>query len=156
VIGRVALLCLALASTGCDREPDPIPVAEQRPSVAAPAAAVAPAPADPANIEGPWPYRTESNCGKVPGVGEVTFTWDASTSKYAEMGYVYWADSKLTIRWTGDARYEPATRTLAAHSSNSLGDTVDGTWEMEGAGPDRLVVRWSQTNGCKGVGVATR
>ena len=26
----------------------------------------------------------------------------------------------------------------------------------EGEGPDRLVVRWTQTNGCRGLGIATR
>jgi hypothetical protein len=146
--------------TACDRKADPGPiVAEVRsasPSAPAPPGAVAVPARDPANIEGTWPYRTESNCGKVPGVGEVSFAWDAETGKYAEKGYVYWADSKVTIRWWGDAGFDPRTRTLDVHTKNSLGDTVEGRWELEGAGPDRLVVRWSQTNGCKGLGVATR
>jgi hypothetical protein len=39
---------------------------------------------------------------------------------------------------------------------NTLGDRVDGRWQLEGQGPDRLVVRWNQTNGCVGEGIATR
>jgi hypothetical protein len=111
---------------------------------------------DPARIVGTWDYVTRSNCGSVEGVGSVTFTWDARRGVYQERGRVYWADSGSTIRWWGPKRWDPQARRLDGRSENSLGDTVDGYWDVEGAGPDRLVVRWTQTNGCVGTGIATR
>ena len=111
---------------------------------------------DPANVAGNWDYRTRSNCGTVEGVGAVSFVWDAETSTYRENGYVYWSDSGSTIRWWGSDRYDASNRTLIGRVSNTLGDTVDHTWELEGPGPDRAVVRWNQTNGCRGEGIATR
>jgi len=111
---------------------------------------------DPAHIAGTWQYRTRSNCGRVEGVGRVTWTWDAARGLYRERGSVYWADSGLTVRWWGFQRYDPESRRLSGRVSNSLGDTVDGWWRLEGDGPDRAVVEWNQTNGCHGVGTATR
>lgn len=39
--------------------------------------------------------------------------------------------------------------------ANSLGDSVQSSWSIEGEGPDRLVATWRQTNGCVGQGIAT-
>jgi hypothetical protein len=111
---------------------------------------------DPARIAGRWQYRTRSNCGTTEGVGWVTFRWDPSRRLYVERGSVHWPDSGLTVTWSGTQRWDPANRRLSGRLSNSLGDSVDGLWEVEGAGPDRLVVRWNQTNGCHGIGEATR
>lgn len=112
--------------------------------------------ADPAGVAGEWNYRTRSNCGSVVGVGNVSFVWNADAGTYTEQGHVYWADSNSTIRWWGTDQYDPQARRLFGRMSNTLGDTVDGHWQIEGPGPDRLVVRWNQTNGCFGEGVATR
>ncbi len=168
-------LVFLLLAAACDRRGEAITaVAEERapvasahaappvePSAAVASASVAPGGAaapvvDPARIEGTWSYRTESNCGKVPGLGEVSFAWNAGDAAYDENGVVHWSDSGSTIRWWGSARHDAARRRLAGRMKNSLGDTVDGDWELEGEGPDRLVVRWVQTNGCHGTGVATR
>ena len=65
-------------------------------------------------------------------------------------------DSGQTIYWWGPQRYDPSGRQLAGRNRNSLGDEVDGHWQLEGDGPDQLEVRWNQTNGCHGRGVATR
>ena len=111
---------------------------------------------DPARIAGTWNYVTRSNCGSVEGVGRVTFRWDAQQGAYRETGQVYWADSGSTIRWWGPKRWDAQTRRLEGRTENSLGDTVEGHWAVEGPGPDRLVVRWTQTNGCVGTGIATR
>ena len=111
---------------------------------------------DPANIVGTWSYRTRSNCGPVEGVGEVSFAWNSTAGTYEERGFVYWSHSGRTIRWWGTVRFVPATRRLEGRIQNSLGDAVDAHWQLEGSGPDRLTVRWSQTNGCRGQGVATR
>lgn len=171
----VPSLVFLLLAAACDRRGEAITaVAEERapvasahaappvePSAAVASASVAPGGAaapvvDPARIEGTWSYRTESNCGKVPGLGEVSFAWNAGDAAYDENGVVHWSDSGSTIRWWGSARHDAARRRLAGRMKNSLGDTVDGDWELEGEGPDRLVVRWVQTNGCHGTGVATR
>jgi hypothetical protein len=111
---------------------------------------------DPASVDGTWDYRTRSNCGSVEGLGEVAFAWNDQTLVYDERGFVHWSDSGHTIRWWGTASFEPRTRRLVARVRNSLGDDVSSTWQLEGQGPDRLVVRWTQTNGCVGVGIATR
>lgn len=111
---------------------------------------------DPARVAGDWEYRTRSNCGRVEGVGRVSFTWDAAAGVYEERGHVFWADSGLTVRWWGPTRWDPARRRLEGRLRNSLGDEVEGGWQLEGAGPDRLVVVWEQTNGCRGIGVARR
>jgi hypothetical protein len=111
---------------------------------------------DPAHVEGRWNYRTRSNCGSVEGVGQVTFRWDAGRRMYEERGSVFWSDSGTTIRWWGFTRYLPSKRRLEGQMHNSLDDDVDGRWALQGEGPARLVVRWSQTNGCTGTGVATR
>ncbi len=110
---------------------------------------------DPAHIAGTWDYRTESNCGSA-GRGAVGFRWDAERSVYREDGSVTWPDTKLTIRWWGDSRFDATARTLSGSFDNTLGDKVTGTWLLEGDGPDRLVIEWNQTNGCHGQGIATR
>jgi hypothetical protein len=127
-------------------------------ATAAPAVAQpAPVPHDPARVEGTWPYRTYSNCGSVEGVGDVSFRWDAARRAYEERGHVYWADSGLTVRWWGWKTFDGERRALHGTTENSLGDSVTGAWSVEGgAPPARLVVSWSQTNGCRGEGVATR
>lgn len=157
--GSAAGALAIVLSVGCEgRSGTIVPVAEEQvraPAAASAGAAAARSDADPARIDGTWSYETESNCGKVPGVGEVSFTWNASTGVYDEKGSVYWADSRSTIRWWGPATHDGGRR-LDARVKNTLGDTVDGAWELEGSGPDRLVTRWEQTNGCRGVGVATR
>ncbi len=113
-------------------------------------------PDDPAGVVGSWNYRTRSNCGPNEGVGAVSFTWDAQAGGYHERGHVYWSHSGRTIRWWGLVYYDATRRRLDGRTQNTLGDSVDAHWELEGAGPDRLVVRWNQTNGCHGLGVATR
>lgn len=126
------------------------------------AAALAGAPAravdtpDPARVDGGWYYRTESNCGSVVGVGKLWFAWNRDDGRYDEGGFVHWSDSGSTITWWGHAAYEAGGHRLRASVDNSLGDHVDGTWRLEGRPPTRLVVTWSQTNGCRGTGVATR
>ena len=109
---------------------------------------------DPADIEGVWNYRTRSNCGTVVGVGRVTFKWNVRRGGYSERGRVYWSDSRTTIRWWGTVYHDASGRRVKGRLSNSLGDRVDGNWQIQG--PDRLVVRWKQTNGCRGTGIATR
>ena len=133
-----------------------------------PAASVAPvtapsrgAPAetadDPARVVGRWRYRTRSNCGRVEGVGEVSFEWQAASNSYAEAGHVYWADSGVTITWQARDHFDRDRRTLSGRASNSLGDTVEATWQLAGGPPpDRLAIVWTQTNGCTGEGTATR
>jgi hypothetical protein len=111
---------------------------------------------DPARVAGQWDYRTRSNCGTVVGVGSVTFTWNTTTRTYDERGQVYWSDSGSRIAWWGTNVFDPQSRRLAGRMQNTLGDTVEGHWQLEGPGPDRLIVRWNQTNGCVGEGVATR
>lgn len=111
---------------------------------------------DPARVAGSWTYRTRSNCGSVEGVGAVSFRWDPESRGYNERGHVFWSDSGTTIRWWGLVRYDSARRLLTGRGRNSLGDTVNANWRLEGAGPDRLVVEWAQANGCRGRGVATR
>ncbi len=117
--------------------------------------AVPPGP-DPAHVAGRWNYRTRSNCGSVEGVGNVTFRWNSRRNAYEERGSVFWSDSGSTIRWWGYVRFSPRKHLLEGRLHNSLDDDVDGRWSLEGSGPARLVVRWTQTNGCTGVGVATR
>ena len=126
------------------------------PEPSAAPSAPTPAPDDPAHVAGRWTYRTESNCGRVAGVGELLFRWDADDGRYYERGCVYWADSHETIYWWGPQRYDATGRSLAGRNRNSLGDEVDGHWQLEGDGPEQLVVSWNQTNGCHGRGVATR
>ena len=111
---------------------------------------------DPARIEGTWMYRTRSNCGTVEGVGKLWLGWDPARQHYAERGMVHWADSGLTITWWGSARVDGSRRRLRARVDNSLGDRVESTWTIHGDPPERLELRWSQTNGCHGVGIATR
>jgi len=123
-------------------------------AIAGPAAALGDR--DPAGIDGTWQYRTRSNCGSVEGVGKLWLGWDPEHQRYDERGMVYWSDSGLTISWWGTARYRAGTRELDARVDNSLGDRVQSTWRVVGDPPRRLVVRWSQTNGCHGVGVARR
>jgi len=113
-------------------------------------------PPDPAGIAGTWQSRTESTCGSVEGIGKVWFGWSSAHGRYDDRGMVHWADSGSTIRWWGHARFDASTRRLRASVDNSLGDHVESTWEIHGDPPERLVVRWSQTNGCRGVGIATR
>jgi len=86
----------------------------------------------------------------------VSFTWDGEAGGYHERGHVFWPHSGLTIRWWGLVRYDPVRRQLTGRVQNSLGDSVDAHWQLEGPGPDRLVVSWNQTNGCRGRGVASR
>ena len=86
----------------------------------------------------------------------MTFRWNAERRSYREDGDVTWPQTKLTIRWWGDAVFDATARTLVATVDNSLGDKVTGTWRVEGDGPDRLVIEWRQTNGCHGVGTAAR
>lgn len=165
---RVALAC-RLASTallfagavvGCDRSSDEslveIPTAPKPPSATPENTTVPPARSDPAKVAGLWTYRTRSNCGTVDGVGQLSFEWVKKEQHYYERGCVFWSHSGLTIYWWGKADFDSATRTLRGKNQNSLGDEVDGQWSLQGAKPDRLVVRWNQTNGCRGVGVATR
>jgi hypothetical protein len=145
-------------------EPARVAVAEPAPPAApgaAPAVAVRSEPVqvaanDPAAVAGEWSYRTTSNCGSVVGTGEVRFAWDATAETYTEAGWVYWADSGARIDWWGHVRFDAATRSLHGEISNSLGDSVLAKWELEGAPPRRLTIRWVQTNGCVGEGVATR
>lgn len=111
---------------------------------------------DPARVAGDWDYRTRSNCGSVVGVGSVRFTWSSESRTYDERGHVYWSDSGNTISWWGTNVFDAQTRQLTGVMHNTLGDRVDGRWQLEGQGPDRLVVRWNQTNGCVGEGIATR
>jgi hypothetical protein len=111
---------------------------------------------DPAGIEGAWEYRTRSNCGSVEGVGKVAFVWNEGTRTYRETGWVYWADSGTTIRWWGPTTLSSDGRHLRGRIENSLGDHVDGHWEVDGSPANRLIVRWNQTNGCHGTGIATR
>jgi len=113
-------------------------------------------PDDPARVAGRWDYRTRSNCGRVSGIGEVFLRWEEGKQRYAERGYVYWTDSRSKIEWWGDERHDGDSRVLAGTMKNSLGDSVDSRWRLEGDGPERMVVRWKQTNGCQGVGTATR
>ena len=112
--------------------------------------------ADPASIAGTWQYRTQSNCGSVEGVGKLWFGWNAQRELYDERGMVFWADTGSTITWWGTARFDRRSRALRASVDNSLGDHVDSRWRIEGNPPARLIVRWTQTNGCHGVGIATR
>ena len=114
---------------------------------------------DPARVEGRWDYRTRSNCGRVAGIGEVFLRWEAERQRYAERGYVYWTDSSNKIEWWGEDRHDSGGRLLAGRMKNSLGDSVESRWQLEGDGPGprRMVVRWQQTNnGCRGEGIATR
>jgi hypothetical protein len=111
---------------------------------------------DPAGVAGRWSYRTRSNCGAVEGVGELIFAWDPGRGRYREQGCVHWSDNGSTIWWWGEPRFDAHTRELVGRNRNSLGDEVDGHWSVEGEGPDRLAVSWSQTNGCRGEGVAIR
>lgn len=112
--------------------------------------------ADLANIVGMWSYSTSSNCGGgTIGQGQVTVTWHRSTGLYVIGGWVQWPHTGQIIRWSGTARYDPGSREVQNSSSNSLGDQVRSTWRLEGQGPERLVTDWSQTNGCRGHGVAS-
>jgi hypothetical protein len=138
--GCVTLLALALPALA-SQPPEALPLVKKD---------------DPARVAGEWDYRTRSNCGTVEGVGKVSFTWNAAAGAYEERGFVYWADSGLTVHWWGRTRYDAARRRLDGRMRNSLGDSVDGGWQLEGPGPERLVVRWVQTNGCHGQGVARR
>ncbi len=106
--------------------------------------------------EGSWQYRTRSNCGSVEGVGKVSFVWNEGTRTYRERGWVYWADSGTTIRWWGRTTLSADGRQLRGRIENSLGDSVDGRWQVEGTPARSLTVRWNQTNGCRGTGIATR
>lgn len=113
--------------------------------------------ADPARVAGVWDYRTRSNCGGgTEGTGTVSFGWNPAAAGYDERGSVTWPHTGQTISWWGVTRFDPQTRELRGLMLNTLGDEVDGHWELEGPGPDRLVVRWQQTNGCTGIGIATR
>lgn len=131
-------------------------------AVAIAAAVLVPAPAtalgevDPAGINGTWQYRTRSNCGSVEGVGKLWLGWDPERERYDERGMVYWSDSDLVINWWGTATFREHARELDARVDNSLGDRVRSTWRVIGNPPTRLVVQWSQTNGCHGVGIARR
>jgi len=113
-------------------------------------------PFDWAHVAGTWDYRAQSNCGRDMGVGAVTFTWNPSVGGYDELGHIRWPSSGRTIRWWGVVRFDVQSMRLVGRMRNTLGDEVDAIWELEGEGPDRLVVRWEQTNGCRGVGIATR
>jgi len=136
---KLADLVIVLAVVGCDQ-------GVRKPPAAA---------ADPARIAGTWDYRTESNCGSA-GTGSVSFRWNSDRQLYREDGEVTWPGRDLTIRWWGDGDFDAKAHTLVATIDNSLGDKVTGTWRLEGDGPDRLVLDWQQTNGCHGVGTATR
>jgi hypothetical protein len=152
-----AAVVLLLVACRPRSEPDPGPSrSSAAPEHSTEPPAPPPAPDDPAHVAGRWSYRTESNCGPVAGVGELLFRWDAADGRYDERGCVYWAHSHETIYWWGPQRYDAAGRSLAGRNRNSLGDEVDGHWQLEGDGPERLVVSWNQTNGCHGRGVATR
>ncbi len=104
--------------------------------------------ADPARVAGAWDYRTRSNCGGgTEGSGAVSFAWNPAEGGYDERGSVTWPHTGQTISWWGVTRFDPRTRELRGRMLNTLGDEVDGHWQLEGPGPDRLVVRWEQTNG---------
>ena len=140
---KCASVIVLLAIAACDQgrsDPPPKPAAP---------------PTDPANIAGTWSYHTESNCGSA-GRGSVAFRWDAERGRYQEDGEVTWPDRELTIRWWGNGRFDAKARTLDVTVDNSLGDKVSGSWRLEGERPDQLVLDWHQTNGCHGVGTATR
>lgn len=119
----------------------------------APAVAAA-GPIDELGIEGEWSYQTRSNCG-ARGRGAVRFR-RLSEGVYEERGWVYWPHNRLTVRWSGTVRFDPETGRLRGTVDNSLGDRVDADWRVVGRPAERLVVGWSQTNGCRGTGVATR
>jgi hypothetical protein len=148
---RFLAIAIAVFAAGCERTDEPRSVLVSEASATTAKKKVR---ADPANVSGQWNYRTTSNCGTVEGVGNVAFVWNGRA--YRETGSVYWSDSGQTIRWWGDVRYDATARRLTGTHDNSLGDKVDGNWRLEGETPDRLVVEWDQTNGCTGIGIATR
>lgn len=131
--------------------PDPIvvPVA-----LVTPAPVLVAEPSDPASISGPWTYRTRGSCNKGIGTGEVSFRWRQDLDVYEARGVVRWSDLTEPIRWQGRSRYDPRSNTLSERVGNTLGDAVESTWRIESA--DRLVLGWRQTNGCRGIGIATR
>jgi len=100
-------------------------------------------------IAGHWSYTVRTNeCNGGTGHGGVDFTPRAEET-YTEVGYVVWPNGSR-IDWNGEMR--PSHETTM---SNSLDDTVQSRWFVDRE-RDQLVVRWRQSNGCSGVGIATR
>jgi hypothetical protein len=151
-VARLVVVVVGVVGFGCERADEARSVVRE----AEAAASTKGERGDPARVAGKWNYRTRSNCGTVEGVGSVSFEWNGRAGVYRETGDVHWSDSGSTITWWGDVRYHAADRHLRGTLDNSLGDKVDGDWRLEGERPDRLVVEWNQTNGCNGVGIATR
>jgi hypothetical protein len=100
-------------------------------------------------ITGHWSYVVRTNeCNVGLGRGGVDFT-PRGQDTYGEAGYVLWPDGSR-IEWRGEMR--PSHETTL---SNSLDDTVESRWFIDRE-RDQLVVRWRQSNGCSGIGIATR
>ena len=61
------------------------------------------------------------------------------------------------VEWRGVATYDPATERLASEVTNRVGGgTRTGTWRRDPDEPSRLLVDWTRSDGCRGVGNATR
>ena len=116
----------------------------------APSATASRAPVD---VEGTWYYQTTSeNCG-ANAKGRVTLSWDTEQSLFVERGSVRWQESGTVIEWWGTARYDAKRNSLRGEYYNTLGDKVTGLWRLE---KGRMLLDWSQSNGCRGHGIATR
>jgi hypothetical protein len=105
-------------------------------------------------IEGRWDYRVRTNeCNEGTGTGTLELVARGGDT-YHETGRVRWPDG-TAIEWAGDLRYSRTARTFEATQLNSLDDAVESRWYVD---RERgwLVMRWRQSNGCSGLGIATR